>query len=202
MRSPRLQPAGGNTGADRFSQGSGTASHLSCSGPLGNVRFQVRTEADIAEAAWRAQQVGAIGAAYLLRARLSNRIAFWPPQPETSASTFKQLARLVADKPAVVLIGDDDYSPDAGPARWPVAARAVRWAAFVVVHAAGAKIEHYEAVISAAQRLRRVLLIECAAATADAWLALAVSAPNRPRVLLIAPTVGVHPIVPLRAMVQ
>jgi len=203
MRNPRAASVGpAATGADRFSLGSRTEPPISGPGPLGNDRFEVRTEADIAEAAWRAQQVGAIGMAHLIRARLSNRIAFWPILPETSAGTFKQMARLVGDRPAVVLIGDDDYSPDAGPARWPVAARAARWAAFVAVHAAGAEIEHYEAAISAAQRVRRALVVECCSATADAWLTLSLSAPNRPRVMLIASAGGAHPIKPPREAMQ
>jgi hypothetical protein len=78
-----------------------------------------------------------------------------------------------------------------------LAVRALRWAIGVLVHGAGAELQHYEAAIQAAEMGRRVLVIECGTSTLDAWVALARAAPHRPSTLVIVPRGGVHPL-PLR----
>ena len=98
-------------------------------------------------------------------------------------------------KPAIVLIGDDDYL-DRGPNGWRVAQRAIRWAAAVLLHAAGATRGQYLGVIEAAERVGRVLVVECSTTTLPAWADLVAAAPHKPSVLVIKPTVGAHPVRP------
>ncbi|HEX3983897.1 MAG TPA: hypothetical protein VHX12_09415 [Acidisoma sp.] len=142
------------------------------------------------------EQVGAIGQAYLMRALLRGRIAYYSLLPETSSSGFKAFARATSRKPAIALIPDDDGF-DRGPAGWRLAERALRWANGVLLHGAGAEIEHYEAAIQAAEMGRCVLVIECGTATLGGWAALVMAAPHRPSTLVIHPRGGVHPL-PLR----
>lgn len=149
-----------------------------------------------------AEQAGAIGLAHLLRANLQGRIAFLPLVPSTSARTFKQFLGQTRNKPAVILIGDDDYSPAAGPSRWPIAERAMRWAATFVLHCAGAEVHHYEAAIQAVQVVRRVLFIETSTKGAEAWIDLIDAEQKRSSTVAILPREGAHPIVPAREVMQ
>lgn len=155
--------------------------------------FQVNTWDDLAAATAAAQQAGAIGTAHLFRARMADRITLLPLLPETSVGKFKLFARHSGRRPAVLLIGDDD-GLDRGPRGWGLSERAVRWSAACLIHAAGAELAHYEAAIQAAETVGRMLLIECSTGTADAWVQLVRSAPNRPSSLLIRPNTGPHPL--------
>ena len=155
--------------------------------------FPVRDWNDLAAAIVASAQAGAIGQAHLLRALLHGRIAYLPLMPDTSSRTFKMFAHSVSDRPAVALIGDDD-GMDRGPAGWTQAARAVRWARAILLHAAGAEIAHYEGAVEAAEIVRRVTVIECGPATLPAWTALALAVPHHPSTLIICPRGGVHPI--------
>lgn len=149
-----------------------------------------------------AERAGAIGLGHLLRANLQGRVALLPIVPSTCARTFKAFASQARRKPSVALIGDDDYAPDAGPARWPIAERAIGWAASVLVHAAGAEIAHYETAVVVAQIVGRVVIIETGTANAQAWTQLAQKAPNKPTITLIVPRSGAHPIMPERGALQ
>ena len=101
----------------------------------------------------------------------------------------------------MVLIGDDDGA-DRGPAGWPMARRAVGWAAGILLHAVGAEISHYEAAIVAAEIVGRVLVIECSPPTLPAWTTLVQAASHRPSVLAIVPRGGVHPLPADRSNLQ
>jgi hypothetical protein len=138
-----------------------------------------------------ADQVGMIGTAMLLRATRDGRISLFIGQPEF-APKFKDWARTTEGQPAVVLIADDD-GLQRGAAAWGgYAYRMVRWASFVVLHAAGAEPLHYETAIAAAEAGGRVLVIETGSATAPSWLAVLNKTPSR-KTLLIWPRNGVHP---------
>jgi hypothetical protein len=156
-------------------------------------RLRIENAADLAAAISINEQAGAIGQAYLMRALMAGRIAFFSLLPDSSSSSFKAFQRLTSRRPAVALVGDDDGF-DRGPDGWRLAERALRWATAVLVHGAGAEIGHYEAAIVAAELVRRTLVIECSSATLDAWTALVRAAPHRPMVLVIVPRGGVHPL--------
>lgn len=163
--------------------------------------FAVNNADDLACAIVQAQQVGAIGTAHLMRALAAGRIAYLPVLPEMSATRFKAFIRATAHRPAIVLIGDDDGF-DRGPDGWTLAARVLRWARSVLLHAAGAELAHYEGAIEAAEIVGHVLVIECCTATLDAWAALVGAALHRPSVLVIYPRGGVHPVLPDRRVLQ
>ena len=166
--------------------------------------YRIESWADLPGAIIASERAGAIGQAHLLRALVAGRIAYQPLLPDTSASSFKTFVRATSRKPSmpsIVLIGDDDGF-DRGPDGWRLAARAVRWAASIVLHGAGAELSHYETAIVAAQIVGRVLLIECGSATLDAWTMLVASAPHRPSGLVIVPSGGVHPLPADRSKMQ
>jgi hypothetical protein len=97
--------------------------------------------------------------------------------------------------PAVALIpADTDDTP--GPDAFQQAPRAMRWTNWAMVHATGAKVEHYElAVAVAIEHRARVLLIECASANVSAWEALVARvAPKLSGIRILPPPGGVHPI--------
>lgn len=149
-----------------------------------------------------AEQAGAPGFAHLLRGVAAGRIAaLLPVSPRCSSADFKRFARATSDAPAIALIGDDDYC-DRGPAGFPVAERAVRWARSILLHAAAADVAHYEGAIFAAQMKLRALIIECSTATLDAWGELILRAPHRPATLVLVPHDGAHPAIPTRETVQ
>lgn len=154
----------------------------------------IENTTDIAAAVVVMEQAGAFGQAHLLRALLCGRIAYQPILPSTPAAAFKEWAGATVNRPAVVLVGDDD-GLDRGPAGWPLATSAVQWASAVMLHAAGAEIAHYECAIMAAEIGCRTLLVECNTATLPAWVHAVQTAPHRPSVLVIAPPAGSqHPL--------
>lgn len=166
-----------------------------------NPTLPIRNRAELIGAIVETERVGSIGSAHLLRALAAGRIAMLPIIASTSSSKFKKFAALAHNRPAVSLIGDDDHR-DRGPAGWPLAARVLTWARFVMLHGAGAKVEHYELAVQAAQDVGRVLIVECSATTLPAWVDLARNAPHRPATLVVAPSDGAHPIVPPRSAMQ
>ncbi|HUN44131.1 MAG TPA: hypothetical protein VMU81_27885 [Acetobacteraceae bacterium] len=170
-------------------------------GPDGQPRVYIETQADLAAAIVLTQQAGAIGQAHLMRALAAGRIAYQSLLPETSTSQFKAFMRAVSHRPAVVLIGDDSDLPQ-GPDGWSQARRAIRWAKAIIVHAAGAELEHYEAAVTAAQTVRRTLIIECGSLHLPAWISAVRAAPHSPSTLVIQPRGGVHPVPAARETLQ
>jgi hypothetical protein len=152
----------------------------------------IEDRAGLARAVQLAEAVGAIGSAVLMRALLAGEIAYFPVHAETSARQIRQFTRC-ATRPAVMMLGDDD-GLDRGPAGWPVAPRVLRWAATVMIHAAGAEKVHYQGAVDVAKAVRRLAIIECSSASLDDWLGLAAAAPSRPRIIVIRPRGGVHPL--------
>ncbi len=138
------------------------------------------------------QAGGAAHRAVLLRAIYRGLIAHTELQRETTASHVKRFIA-AARAPALILVGDDDYA-STGPDGWRQTTRLMQWARLVIVHAAGADVEQYEAFVTVARQIGRVLLVETDAAHAEAWTqaALAVRAP--PAVQLILPIDGLHPV--------
>ena len=130
--------------------------------------------------------------ATLMRHRLAGGPALCPILPEMSATRFKQFAAETRHQPAVVVIGDDGDEPQ-GPSGWPLAVRAVRWAAAIMLHGAAAEVEQYETVVAAARIVQRVLVIETCSALLSDWATLVRAAPHRPSVLVIVPKEGQHP---------
>jgi hypothetical protein len=163
--------------------------------------FEIQTWADLPRGIVAAEQAGAPGLAHLLRALRAGRIAFLPLMPECSNARFKQFAALTKNRPAIVLVPDDDYR-NRGPAGWQVAERAVHWASNILLHAAGAELFHYEAAVQAVQLTRRLLFIESNTTTAERWVDLIDAAQKRKNTTVIWPSGGPHPIVPGREALQ
>lgn len=161
-------------------------------GGAGSPTVTIDTYADLARAIVLHQMAGVIGMTHLLRARMRDEIALWNLLPSSTTAEFKRFAGATRSKPTVFVVGDDD-GLDRGPAGWTQARRAVRWAASVMVHGAGAEIAHYEAVVQTAQTRRRMLLVEASAVTLPAWYELVAAAPHRPAALMIVARDGVHP---------
>ena len=151
--------------------------------------FEIQTWADLPRGIVAAEQAGAPGLAHLLRALRTGRIAFLPLMPECSNARFKQFSGLTKDRPAITLIPDDDYL-NRGPAGWIVAERAVRWAANILLHCAGAELFHYEAAVQAVQLSRRLLFIESNTTTAEAWTDLIGAAHKRKNTTVTWPRGG------------
>src|ERR1700681_4809779 len=105
--------------------------------------FRIETWDDLPRGIVAAEQAGALGLAHLMRALAAGRITYLPLMPECSNTRFKQFAGLTKNRPAIVLVPDDDYQ-NRGPAGWQVAERVVRWAANILLHCAGAELFHYE----------------------------------------------------------
>jgi len=119
----------------------------------------------------------------------------------TCAGSFKRWAAGSAGHPAIVLLGDDDdFQGHAGPDHWPIARRAMRWAAFVLIHGAAGYPDQYRWAIELAKLHRRLLVIECRSATIPAWKAAAACwAAPAARALVLEPPPGCqHPTPPAR----
>jgi hypothetical protein len=155
--------------------------------------LRVDTFDDLPEAIRLNEAAGAIGQAHLLRALRQGRSAYFPLLPDSSSSKFKAFIRAAGQRPAIVLIGDDDGF-DRGPQGWSLTDRAIAWARHIMIHGAGAEIVHYEAAVFAAQLAGRCLVVECSSATLPAWIALARMAAHRPPTLIIEPRNGIHPL--------
>lgn len=93
---------------------------------------------------------------------------------------------LNGDKPVVAMLADD--RPDAGgPEAWRQATRLLRWARFVVFHAAAGEAQQYSLVVGTALAFRRVLLIEVQPRHLPAWIALSAKTVPDLRGVVFAP---------------
>jgi hypothetical protein len=113
----------------------------------------------------------------------------------TQTVTVEELNQ--AQRPTIVVVGDDDYQ-STGPAGWRCSATVAEWAAAAVIHAAGATADTYAEAAKAARLLGRAVLIETDTANALAWAK--VFEPKR--VLMVLPKDGPHPIMPPRSAVH
>jgi hypothetical protein len=94
----------------------------------------------------------------------------------------------------VVAVLAGDVQPSAGPGDFPQARRLLAWSRWTMLHGTGGEPWHYAAVVEAALRFRRVLLVECASATLPAWKALRADvAPDTPGLVIQPPPAGLHP---------
>ncbi len=138
----------------------------------------IRSRAELADAINAAVHAGAIGTALLFTALYRQEICHQQILPGGSVGTAKRFIKAVGDRPSVLLVGDDD-GVDRGPDGFPAANKALDWARWILLHAAGAEREHYHLAIAAAHLHRRVLIIECSTATLPAWQPLVTRARNR-----------------------
>ncbi len=99
--------------------------------------------------------------------------------------------------PTILLIGDDDYC-STGPPGWRAARGALSWTRAAIVHGAGATPECYRDAVIAAVHYKRLLLVETDFTHMEEWAAAVAGKPT----LKVVPTDGLHPIAPLREMVQ
>lgn len=99
--------------------------------------------------------------------------------------------------PVVILFVDDD-GRSSGPAGFPCARKALRWARAHFIHGTGAEPGQYDLAVQLAERHGSCALIETSSVAATEWAAFARRAamPRRaPGLLLIPPPGGVHPVV-------
>jgi len=139
------------------------------------------------------QRAGAGHRVPLLQALYQGRIAHL----ETQRSASPKLLKLWCAKvrlPAVLLLGDDDHMFPFGPGTWPFAARAIRWARFIVIHGASDQPDHYEQAIALAEQFGRLLLVECPSTGIEAWERAADRFNQSAHRLVLRPPSGsVHP---------
>ncbi|MCF3947792.1 hypothetical protein AiwAL_15965 [Acidiphilium sp. AL] len=102
----------------------------------------------------------------LIRAARDGLITLIQPRRNTTIPS-----RLLNDqaRPAVILIGDDDYT-STGPAGWTCARRVRFWGRAAMIHAAAAEPEHYETIVIAAALHQRSVLIETDSTHQPAWI--------------------------------
>jgi hypothetical protein len=161
----------------------------------GSYHRPISSRAELANAINEATVAGAIGTPILLSALYRGQICHQQLVPGGSISTAKQFIKGVGNRASVLLIGDDDGA-ERGPPGWPAAAKAIEWARWFLVHAAGAEPDHYHMAIAMAQLHRRVLVIECTTRTLPAWMAMTAKGRNRVGGVVIYPRGGVHPVLP------
>lgn len=99
---------------------------------------------------------------------------------------LRVLERLTDARPQMIVLAGDDGRPG-GPEAFPQAERLLRWARFIILHAAAGKAAHYDLAVSMAQSLGRLLLIEAGSAEVAAWSAL------RERIAPATPGLGIAP---------
>lgn len=128
--------------------------------------------------------------AELLRPVMAGEINLTTPTRETRMPPLHRLRK----RPLCVLVGDDDYLP-AGPATWACAAKLRAWAAFAIVHGAGARPEHYAMAAELTVMKRRLLLIETTSLAAQHWAGF-LRERDGLMFMGVLPTDGLHPITP------
>jgi hypothetical protein len=102
-------------------------------------------------------------------------------------------------RPLLAVVGDDDYA-STGPCGWAAARRLQYWARAGMIHATGADVPSYQAVIGMTLLCRRFLLVETDSAHLDEWGA-ALRKYGVPFLGLRPPT-GAHPVAPDRSALQ
>ena len=148
----------------------------------------IETKADLSAAIRWFESAG--GAALLrlplLRSLLADQIAFLDLGPLTTPARMVKAFLGTADKPALVVVGDDGELP-VGPRAVPQLTRLARWARLIVVHAAGGQVGEYEQFVSQTLTLGRLLVIECSAEMARDYTAFCRRAAPTVHGMLIVP---------------
>ena len=149
------------------------------------------TPADVARMIGQAETAGVGYYTEWLRPVARGELNVMAPMRDTPQPPFYRLGK--QGRPVIALVGDDDYQP-AGPATWASAARLRAWAAFAIVHGAGAKREHYEMAAVMAKQVRRLLFVETTSEAAQEWAGfLSERTPKLP-FMGVLPNDGPHPI--------
>lgn len=126
----------------------------------------------------------------ILGALRDAKIAHFEVARDTAPNVVKQLFAL-AEKPVVVLIGDTDQGT-IGPVVWPVVPLVMHWARAVFLHSIDGGVVGYGAVVRAAAKYRRVVLVENNSRNVDAWRSAAGFSGVR-RIALLSANGGAHP---------
>jgi hypothetical protein len=135
----------------------------------------------------------------LIRAVQAGRLLVAAPTRQGTVS-LGRLRR--SGRPAMVVIGDDDYGTT-GPDGWACAERVLGWARQIIIHAAAGHPEDYAGIVAATQVVRRLVLIECASSAAMAWNQTAVAWGRQATLQTIIPPPGVqHPAPLVRSKMQ
>lgn len=108
----------------------------------------------------QAQQGSALFRVPPLQALYEGRIAFLDVAPLSTPAKMVKAFLAIADKPALVIVGDDGELP-VGPEGVPQLARLVRWARQIILHGAGGEVWHYDTAVRTTEAVGRVVLIEC-----------------------------------------
>lgn len=157
--------------------------------------FRVESWADLPRIISQLQAAGVGHRIPLLQALLHGRIAYLELERGSSAALFKPWASMIR-LPGVVLIGDDDHAAVDGPDTWAIARRAIQWARFILIHGGPGAPEHYRYALRLAAAYDRLLLVECASTTIEAWQAAASRWADRAEGLVFVPPPGAaHPAV-------
>ncbi|MGI4941320.1 MAG: hypothetical protein ACRYHQ_12310 [Janthinobacterium lividum] len=155
---------------------------------------------DIPAAIARFQAAGAGHRVPLLQALYHGQIAHLELHRASSARQFKQWAA-ASRLPALALLGDDDHEPQGGPDSWPVAARVMRWARFILIHGGAGRPEHYQYAVALAGVHKRVVMVECSSTNIPVWQGAAERWALGARGLTMKPPPGrPHPSLSRRAM--
>lgn len=101
---------------------------------------------------------------------------------------YRGLPDVALGKPLLLTLGDD-MATSRGPGAFDAKTlrRALDGAGAVVVHAAAAELEHYQAAVDAAQRHGKAVIVECQPSTETAWLACVAKYAPGAGVLVITP---------------
>jgi hypothetical protein len=102
----------------------------------------------------------------LLRAVRAGRIALVQPT-RTAAVSMRKLKTF--GRPVLLVVGDDDHAPDAGPHGWSGIHRPLAWARAIVIHGAVGRPEEYNMAVALAEAVGRLVLVECSSCNAVAW---------------------------------
>jgi len=177
-----------------------TPSFRPTSGPAIVVSAQTATPANLARAIALLHEMAATHHVPLLQAVARDEIALTMVQPGQAPP----LGRLdKTNRPAILILSDDDDHTRLGPDGWPCAARIMRWAGAGLIHGTGGQAEHYVVAVQGALVARRLVIVETSSWRADAWAEAAHRLMPPHRVLQIRPYPGeVHPILPMSGTVQ
>ena len=157
---------------------------------------------DIPTAISKMQLAGAGHRVPLLQAIYRGEIAHLELHRPGSAGLFKRWAAMIG-QPGIALIGDDDETGPDGPDAWHVARRVLGWARFILIHGSAGHPDHYRYAIGMAQTHGRLLLIECASRSIEAWNRAAELWSRGAEGLIIRPPPGLqHPSPPKQEQVH
>ena len=153
---------------------------------------------DVALVIARAASVGCGHLAGLLRPVMRGEMNMIVPVRATVMPPLHRLGK--QGRPIVALVGDDDYRPP-GPSGWTCAAKLRSWAAYAIVHGAGAAPEHYALAAALTVLHRRLLMIETTSVAAQEWAGFLRKRPDLP-FMGVLPNDGPHPVTPPREHVH